>query len=46
MRLYNQPTLELLTLSPTDIIQNSPTDLLTGNDPYKQEPDGWEKTES
>lgn len=44
MKIYNEPILELLALSPTDIIQNSPTEMLTGNDPFIREPGDWERT--
>lgn len=40
MKNYSEPIIELLALSPTDIIQNSPPVNLTGNDPYMDDP-GW-----
>ena len=36
MKIYSEPFIELLALSPMDIIQSS-----GGNDPYESEDDDW-----
>ena len=46
MKFYNKPSINVLTLSPTDIIQNSPAQLLMGNDPFIGEPEGWVNSQS
>lgn len=38
MKIYSEPFIELLALSPMDIIQSS-----GGNDPYESEDDGWSR---
>ena len=40
MKLYNEPIVELMVFSVTDIIQTS-TNTLASNDPYMQEPEDW-----
>ena len=41
MKLYNEPSIEILICSTADIIQSSVTNTLDGNDPYMGEPEGW-----
>lgn len=41
MKIYNQPVIRLLALTPTDIINGSP--ITIDNDPYKEELEGWVK---
>ena len=40
MKLYNEPIVEVMVFSVTDIIQTS-TNTLASNDPYMQEPEDW-----
>ena len=41
MKLYNEPSIEILIYSTADVIQSSAINTLDGNDPYMEEPEGW-----
>lgn len=44
MKLYNEPTIEILVYSTADIIQSSVMGPLDGNDPFLAELEGWIRT--
>ena len=46
MRNYNKPIIELLAISPMDVIQSSPAGSLVDNDPYRTELDAWVRSDA